>query len=133
MSSYEEKEKEFYPRSSLHRPKELDIGGSGDYCCIPLCKNSTYDRDKMKTGIGFFRFHLILNSRKDGFKSYQSIEEKEELIHLVLKNPQKFVSFNFQLVASMLVSTLERNRYTLEANCRPVCTFLYRRFDFKFD
>ncbi len=45
-----------YPGTSQRRPVELDGGGSGVYCCIPLCKNATYNRDKQKSGIGFFRF-----------------------------------------------------------------------------
>ena len=45
-----------YPGTSQCRPAELDGGGSGVYCCIPLCKNATYNREKQKSGIGFFRF-----------------------------------------------------------------------------
>ena len=45
-----------YPDTLQCRPAELDGSGSGVYCCIPLCKNATYNREKKKSGIGFFRF-----------------------------------------------------------------------------
>ena len=38
-----------YPGTSQCRPAELDGGGSGVYCCIPLCKNATYNRNKQKS------------------------------------------------------------------------------------
>ena len=58
-----------YALSSKEKPKELDGGGSGVYCCIPLCKSATYDREKNKTGIGFFKFP----KRPDINKKWSSI------------------------------------------------------------
>ena len=49
-------ESNLYPGTSRCRPAELEGGGSGVYCCIPLCKNVTYNRYKERSGIGFFRF-----------------------------------------------------------------------------
>ena len=40
----------------LERPKQLNIGGKGKYCCIPVCKNAQYDGDWQKTNIGLFKF-----------------------------------------------------------------------------
>ena len=45
-----------YPETSTARPEELETSGSDDYCCIPLCKSSTLDKNKNKTGIGLFSF-----------------------------------------------------------------------------
>ena len=52
-----------YPSTSQHRQAELDGGGSGVYCCILLCKNATYNQDKQRPGIGFFRFPKEKNLR----------------------------------------------------------------------
>ena len=35
----------YYENTVLERPKQLDIGGKGKYCCIPVCKNAQYDKD----------------------------------------------------------------------------------------
>ena len=40
-------EREFYPGTFISRPRELTVVGSGDFCCIPLCKNSNLDRNKI--------------------------------------------------------------------------------------
>ena len=58
-----------YASSSKEKPKEIDGGGTGIYCCVPLCKSATYDRDKNKTGIGFFKFP----KRPDVHKKWSSI------------------------------------------------------------
>ena len=97
MSSYEEKEKEFYPRSSLHRPKELDIGGSGDYCCIPLCKNSTYDRDKIKTGIGFFSFPSDPELKKRWVQILSKYRRKGGADTFSIKKSTKVCEFHFSI------------------------------------
>ena len=46
----------YYENTVLERPKQLDIGGKGKYCCIPVCKNAQYDKDWQKTNIGLFKF-----------------------------------------------------------------------------
>ena len=46
----------YYENTVLERPKQLNIGGKGKYCCIPVCKNAQYDRDWQKTNIGLFKF-----------------------------------------------------------------------------
>ena len=44
----------YYENTVLERPKQLNIGGKGKYCCIPVCKNAQYDREWQKTNIGLF-------------------------------------------------------------------------------
>ena len=46
----------YYENTVLERPKQLNIGGKGKYCCIPVCKNAQYHRDWQKTNIGLFKF-----------------------------------------------------------------------------
>ena len=46
----------YYENTVLERPKQLNIGGKGKYCCIPVCKNAQYDKDWQKTNIGLFKF-----------------------------------------------------------------------------
>lgn len=45
-----------YAGSSTSRPKVVEKGGKGTYCCIPECKSSSYTNEMVKTGIGFFTF-----------------------------------------------------------------------------
>ena len=46
----------YYENTVLERPKQLNIGEKGKYCCIPVCKNVQYDKDWQKTNIGLFKF-----------------------------------------------------------------------------
>ena len=46
----------YYENTVLERPKQLNIGGNGKYCCIPVCKNAQYDKDWQKMNIGLFKF-----------------------------------------------------------------------------
>ena len=46
----------YYENTMLEWPKQLNIGGKGKYCCIPVCKNAQYDKDWQKTNIGLFKF-----------------------------------------------------------------------------
>ena len=46
----------YYENTVLKRPKQLNIGGKGKYCCIPVGKNAQYDKDWQKTNIGLFKF-----------------------------------------------------------------------------
>ena len=54
MSSSDNEEKEFSPVTFTTRSNELDVVDSGDFGCIPYCKNLTFHRDPKKSGIGFF-------------------------------------------------------------------------------
>ena len=56
MSSTEGNNNDSYSNSSISRPPQLDGGGGGLYCCVPHCKNASYDRFMQKTNIGFFTF-----------------------------------------------------------------------------
>ena len=40
----------------LKRLRQLNIGGKGKYCCIPICKNAENDKERGKIKIGLFRF-----------------------------------------------------------------------------
>ena len=72
-----------YALSSREKPKELDGGGTGVYCCIPLCKSATYDGEKNKTCIGFFlNSQRILIYTKDGHPSSNIIAEVGVMIVL---------------------------------------------------
>ena len=46
----------YYENTVLERPKKLNIGGKGKYCCITVCKNLQYDKDRQKMNIGLLRF-----------------------------------------------------------------------------
>ena len=78
MSSFNE-EKEFYPGTLTSRTRELTVVGSGDFCCIPLCKSSTLDRDRNKSGIGFFSFLSDPTIRKQWVKKFLNSVEKAEI------------------------------------------------------
>ena len=47
---------EFYPGTRIQRPEQLTRGGRGDYCCVPGCKNTRYNKLREKTKIGLFQF-----------------------------------------------------------------------------
>ena len=49
-------EEEKYENTMLGRPKQLEYGGKGKYCCIPECKSAQYDKEGEKTNIGMFKF-----------------------------------------------------------------------------
>ena len=33
------------------RPRQLEVGEKGNYCCIPVCKNAQYDKDSQKMNL----------------------------------------------------------------------------------
>ncbi|XP_004212347.2 uncharacterized protein LOC101241578 [Hydra vulgaris] len=49
-------EEDVYIGSSETRPRQLESGGRGQYCCVPMCKNASYDKHKNKTNFGLFTF-----------------------------------------------------------------------------
>ena len=59
---------EVYPCSSKQRPQENVSGGYGMHCCIPECSSFFYDRNREKTGIGFFKFPKDEQLRKKWLK-----------------------------------------------------------------
>ena len=79
MSSLDNEEREFYPGTFTSRPRELTVVGSGDFYCIPLCKSSTLDRDRNKSGIGFFSFLSNPTIRKQWVKKFLNSVEKAEM------------------------------------------------------
>ena len=57
-------EKQMYPGTGRTCPEELETYGYGDSCCIPECKSTTLDKNKIKTGIGMFSFPSDDETRK---------------------------------------------------------------------
>jgi len=54
--------------SEERRPNKSVTSGSGNYCCIPGCKSTQYkieNKEKSKTGIGFFRFPKSPSKKKN--------------------------------------------------------------------
>ena len=45
----------YYKNTVLEQPKQLNIGGKGKYCCIPVCENAQYEKVWQKTNIGLFK------------------------------------------------------------------------------
>ena len=40
-------EEEAYIGSTKTRPKQLESGGRGQYCCVPMCENARYEKHKI--------------------------------------------------------------------------------------
>ena len=93
-----EKTVDCYPGTSRTRPKELEVDGFGDYCCIPCCKSTTLDRYKNKSGIGMFSFPV---SDKETFKKWLSIvstfRRKGGADHFEVKKNTKICEFHFDI------------------------------------
>ena len=71
-----------YPGTSQCRPAELDGGGSGVYCCIPLCKNATYTTERNRSlELGFFDSRKMKILERNGQALSNSFEEVGVLIH----------------------------------------------------
>ena len=79
MSLLDNKESEFDPDTFTSHPRELTVVSSGDVCGIPLCKSSTLDRDRNKSGIGFFSFLSNPTIRKQWVKKFLKSVEKAEM------------------------------------------------------
>ena len=92
-----ENEEQFYPGTFTRRPKELEIVGSGDFCCIPLCKNTTLDRDHSKSGIGFFSFPSDQNVRKEWIKIISRYRRKGGKDSFTIKKSTKVCEFHFPI------------------------------------
>ena len=46
----------YYENTVQWRPKKLNIGGKGKYCCIPVCKKAQYEKDWQEHTVGLFKF-----------------------------------------------------------------------------
>ena len=66
---------ELYANSSKLRPSELDGGGRGLYCCIPLCGSASYDRLMNKSNIGFFKFPIERKNSEQRKKWVSTIKQ----------------------------------------------------------
>ena len=97
MSSLDNEEREFYPGTFTSRPRELTVVGSGDFCCIPLCKSSTLDRDRNKSGIGLFSFPSDPTIRKQWVKVISQFRRKGGNDSFSIKKSTKVCEFHFPI------------------------------------
>lgn len=86
-----------YPGTSTPRPEEQQIAGYGNFCCVPLCKSSTLDKQKLKTGIGMFSFPSESRLRKLWISIISKYRRKGgDDIFTVSKNT-KICEFHFEI------------------------------------
>ena len=81
-----------YATSSKERPKEIDGGGRGTYCCVPQCKSASHDHDRKKTGIGFFKFP----SNPDLRRTWTTVIKKIRKDKFEIKRTTVFCEFHFK-------------------------------------
>ena len=90
---------ESYANSSLRRANELDGGGRGLYCCIPLCGSASYDRDMKKTNIGFFKFpddNKFREQRKKWVSTIKQFRRKGHDDTFQIKSTTRVCEFHFK-------------------------------------
>ena len=97
MPSLDNEEREFYPGTFTSRPRELTVVGSGDFCCITLCKSSTLDRDYNKSGIGLFSFPRDPTIRKQWVKVISQFYRKGRNDSFLIKKSTKICEFHFPI------------------------------------
>ena len=84
----------YYENTVIERPKQLDIGGKGRYCCIPVCKNAQYDKDWQKTGCLNFQIKMqSQNFINCGVIKSKHSEELEGKIRLKLQITHMYANF----------------------------------------
>ena len=99
MWSLDIEEREFHPGTFTSRPRKFSVVCSGDFCCIALCKSSTLDRDRNKSGIGFFFFPSDSTIRKRWVEVICQFCRKCVNDSFSIKNQQKFADFTSLLIA----------------------------------
>ena len=80
----------------LERPKQLNIGGKGKYCCIPVCKNAQYDKDWQKTNMVCLNFEIKIQSQNFtncGVIKLKYSEDLEGKIRLKLQTTHMYANF----------------------------------------
>ena len=92
-----EKPTETYPNTSRGRPKQLELAGHGNFCCIPLCKNSTLDKDKNKTEIGLFSFPSEEGLRRQWIKVISRYRRKGGDDAFTITKNTKVYEFHFPI------------------------------------
>ena len=108
-----------YATSPKSRPNEVDGGGRGVYCCIPLCGSATYDRFMIKTEIGFFKFpdekkYPVLHYVRSGFRPSNNFVGKEVTTRFKLSRQQRFASFILNQRKLRCRWELEEKTFSLE-------------------
>lgn len=97
MAASSSKTKETYPNSSLTRPNKLDNVGTGDFCCIPLCKSSTLDSFGNKTKIGMFSFPKDKALHKKWLNIVSQFRRKGGKDSFSVKRTTKICEFHFEI------------------------------------
>lgn len=109
--------KETYRGSCIKRPKQLDIVGNGDFCSIPLCKNSTLDKYGNKTAIGFFSFPSDPQLRKKWSKIVSQFRRKGGKDGFSIKKTTKICEFHFAIEDIKI--SMGQNRKSLKTGSIP--------------
>ena len=103
-------EKHVYPGTGRTSPEELETYSYGDSCCIPECKSTTLDKNKIKNGMGMFSFPSDDEKRKKWLPIVKQFRRKGGHDNFTIKKQQKYVSFILTSAASKLVMTQAENR-----------------------
>ena len=90
-------EDETYPNSSLTRPNKLESTGTGDFCCIPLCKSSTLDNSGNKTKIGMFGFPKDKKLERKWINIVTQFRRKGGKDSFCVKRTIKICEFHFEM------------------------------------
>ena len=99
-----------YPGTGRKRPEELETYVYGDSYCIPECKSTTPDKNKIKTRIGMFSFPSDNETSKKWLPIVKQFRRKGGHDNFTIKKQQKYVSFILTSAASKLVMTQAENR-----------------------
>ena len=102
-------EKQMYPGTGRTRPEELETYGYGDSCCIPECKITTLDKNKIKTGIGMFSFPSDDETRKKWLSILKQFRRKGGHGNFTIKKKKKNASFILTSAASKMVMAQAEN------------------------
>ena len=98
-----------YPGTGRTRPEEQETYGYGDSRCIPECKSTNLDKNKIKAGIGMFSFPSDDETRKKWLSIVKQFRRKGGHDNFNIKKQQKYVSFILTSAASKLVMAQAEN------------------------
>ena len=90
-------EKQMYPGTGWTRPEAMETYGYGDSCCIPECKSTTLDKNKIKTGIGIFSFLSDDETRKKWLSVVKQFRRKGGHDSFTIKKTTKICEFHFDI------------------------------------
>ena len=102
---------EKFVSSSRYRPNELEVAGSGYYCCA---KVRHWTKIKISLSLEYFRSRVITHCANVGKILYHSSEERGNMAAMFLgKAGQKYANFIF-LLKALSARTLELRACVLE-------------------